>query len=37
MGAAGFDVELLLGIDDELTSPLLPGFTLPLARLFRDS
>jgi Uma2 family endonuclease len=30
-----FDVELELHVGDELTSPQLPGFALPLAELFR--
>jgi Uma2 family endonuclease len=29
-----FDVALELGVGDELTSPQLPGFALPLGRLF---
>lgn len=33
--APRFDVSLELGIGDELASPLLPGFALALARLFR--
>ncbi|HVF76977.1 MAG TPA: Uma2 family endonuclease [Solirubrobacteraceae bacterium] len=32
--AATFDVALELAIEDELTSPLLPGFTYPLRTLF---
>ena len=32
--APRFDVALELGRDDELTSPQLPGFAQPLARLF---
>lgn len=31
-----FDVVLELGVEDELTSPQLPGFVLPLGRLFAD-
>lgn len=31
---AAFDVSLELGVDDELTSPLLPGFVLALRPLF---
>jgi Uma2 family endonuclease len=34
--APRFDVELELAAGDELTSPQLPGFALPLERLFRD-
>jgi Uma2 family endonuclease len=29
-----FDIELELSYDDELTSPLLPGFSLPVERVF---
>lgn len=32
--AATFDIALELTIEDELTSPLLPGFALPLRDLF---
>ncbi len=32
--APGFDVELELAGQEELASPLLPGFALPVARLF---
>ena len=32
---AGFDVQLELAVGDELGSPQLPGFVLPLERLFR--
>jgi len=32
--AATFDVSLEFAADDELTSPLLPGFALPLRTLF---
>lgn len=34
--AAEFDVEVELAVDDVLTSPLLPGFTLRLADLFGE-
>lgn len=34
-GAATYDRSLELTVEDELTSPLLPGFALPLSRLFR--
>jgi Uma2 family endonuclease len=34
--APAFDVVLELGVDDELTSPQLPGFVLPIASLFPD-
>jgi Uma2 family endonuclease len=33
-GAPGFDVELELSYSDQLTSPQLPGFSLPVERLF---
>ena len=33
--ALTYDRSLELTVDDELSSPLLPGFALPLARLFR--
>jgi Uma2 family endonuclease len=33
--APAFDVELELAGSDELTSPLLPGFSVPVERLFR--
>jgi len=33
-GAPGFDTALELDRDQELTSPLLPGFALALAELF---
>lgn len=33
---ARFDIALELGIDDELTSPQLPGFALALSSLFAD-
>lgn len=33
-GAPTFDVELELGTDETLTSPLLPDFALPLAGVF---
>ncbi|MEX0659301.1 MAG: hypothetical protein WD080_09215, partial [Egibacteraceae bacterium] len=32
--ATGFDVALELSGDDELSSPLLPGFTVPVRRVF---
>ena len=32
--APTFDVSLELGIDQELTSPLLPGFALPVSQIF---
>jgi Uma2 family endonuclease len=35
-GAPRFDVALELTATDELESPLLPGFALPLERLFSD-
>ncbi|HEX8743793.1 MAG TPA: Uma2 family endonuclease [Thermoleophilaceae bacterium] len=35
-GAPRFDVTLELGVGDTLASPQLPGFALPLARLFAD-
>jgi Uma2 family endonuclease len=35
-GAASFDVSLELSGDERLTSPQLPGFSLPVADLFRD-
>ena len=35
-GEPSFDVALELGREDTLTSPLLPGFTLELGRLFRS-
>ncbi|MDQ3934730.1 MAG: Uma2 family endonuclease [Actinomycetota bacterium] len=35
-GASTFDVALELSDTDELASPQLPGFALPLERLFRD-
>jgi len=34
-GAPGFDVAAELEAGDELTSPLLPGFALPIAEAFR--
>ncbi len=34
-GAPGFDVAAELEVGDELTSPLLPGFALPIAEAFR--
>ena len=34
-GVAGFDVAAELETSDELTSPLLPGFALPVAEVFR--
>lgn len=34
--ATTFDVALEFGVDDELTSPQLPGFALPVASLFAD-
>lgn len=34
--AATFDVRVELTRDDVLTSPLLPGFELPLVEVFRD-
>ncbi|MEJ7818326.1 MAG: Uma2 family endonuclease [Thermoleophilaceae bacterium] len=34
-GCGAFDVALELGCSDELASPLLPGFALPLDKLFR--
>jgi Uma2 family endonuclease len=34
--ASSFDVALELTVDDELTSPQLPAFALPLASLFAD-
>jgi Uma2 family endonuclease len=33
-GAPSFDAELELSGTDELTSPLLPGFSVPVERLF---
>jgi Uma2 family endonuclease len=33
----GFDVALELGAEETLTSPLLPGFALPLDRVFGSS
>jgi Uma2 family endonuclease len=33
--APAFDVKLVLGLGDELTSPQLPGFALAIERLFR--
>jgi Uma2 family endonuclease len=33
--APAFDVELELSDSEELTSPLLPGFSVPVERLFR--
>jgi Uma2 family endonuclease len=35
--AVGFDVPLELEVDEELTSPQLPGFALPLSELFRQA
>lgn len=35
-GAARFDVTLELGVAERLESPLLPGFSLPIAELFAD-
>lgn len=35
--APTFDVQLELGIGDELTSPQLPGFALPVERIFSDA
>jgi Uma2 family endonuclease len=35
-GAPAFDVALQLGTADVLSSPLLPGFELPLERVFGD-
>ena len=35
-GGPSFDVALELAGDDALTSPQLPGFALPLTRLFAD-
>ena len=32
--APSFDIELELSEEDELTSPQLPGFSLPVARIF---
>jgi hypothetical protein len=34
-GAAAFDIARDLGVDDALTSPLLPAFRLPVADVFR--
>ena len=36
-GVPTFDATLQLGTADALESPLLPGFALPLARLFGDA
>jgi Uma2 family endonuclease len=33
-GRRSFDIELELSHDDELASPQLPGFSLPVARIF---
>jgi Uma2 family endonuclease len=33
-GAPRFDVELELSYSEQLTSPQLPGFSLPVERLF---
>jgi Uma2 family endonuclease len=35
--APAFDVQLELGIGDELTSPQLPGFALPVEQIFGDA
>lgn len=34
-GAPGFDVAIELTVDDQLTSPLLPGFSCPVEDVFR--
>lgn len=36
LDARGYDVPRELALEDTLTSDLLPGFALPLAKLFPD-